>query len=201
MNPEGIEITVPVHRNLRTIQVLDESDCAALVNAARQSAPIVRIDDEGRKCDFYEIPDEYDTLVCSGLFKALAQYLEEVPELKIVLRGLLVADEGYYLVRYGKGDYHQLFSENVAGGTGRILTVNIWLNEDFRGGELVILPDKTGHKPMAGHAVIFPATWEYSYFSKAVEGGEKWCITTFIYPTLEGLPLSPADESELGSQN
>lgn len=173
------------HRNLRVIQILTEESAAevcAYIQSAGSSS--VLIDSDQQICNEFDyLPSHLDTLIAQGIAKAVQQYADEVPEFAYALRDSEVSDEGYQPLSFSKGHYHTLMTEGTAAfgpSCGRILTIHLWLNDTFRGGDFYIFPDTRPYQPRVGYAVIFPATWEYSYYTKEVEAGIKYCIYTFI---------------------
>lgn len=190
MEPDLLELpTVELHRNLRTIEVLTEAQAKQVVNHLQQLEKDPEawnlIETGQQSCTLFNmLPIDLDEMVATGLSNALKQYASEVPEFPIAaVRDAELLDENYLPFRFDKGQYHTLMTENATSGLntgGRLLVIHIWLNDSFRGGELCIYPNEVRHEPQVGHAVIFPATWEYSYYTKAVESGSKYCLYTFI---------------------
>jgi Rps23 Pro-64 3,4-dihydroxylase Tpa1-like proline 4-hydroxylase len=86
--------------------------------------------------------------------------------------------ESFTLVRYTKG---QFFSEHSDGGEGfsRKLSIVIYLNDDYEGGEIYFRNLNLTMKPRTNSLVIFPSTEEFVHEAKPVLSGTKYVITSF----------------------
>lgn len=86
--------------------------------------------------------------------------------------------DSYALVRYTEG---QFFSEHSDGGEfiSRRLSMVIYLNDDYEGGEISFTKFRMTLKPKAGTLVLFPSTEEYSHAAQPVVAGTKYALIGF----------------------
>ena len=85
------------------------------------------------------------------------------------------------------GGFHQWHFEN--GGIAysqRKFVIQLYLNDDFEGGETEFLYQNVRIKPQAGKFVIFPPFWSHTHRGNPPIGGTKYIITswadTFPHP-------------------
>ena len=86
--------------------------------------------------------------------------------------------EYYSLVRYTEG---QFFAEHSDGGEflPRRLSMVIYLNDDYAGGEISFTKFNTTIKPKEKTLVLFPSTEEYSHAAQPVISGTKYVLIGF----------------------
>jgi len=79
-------------------------------------------------------------------------------------------------------DKHQFDSER--GGDHFVLTITMYLNNDFEGGELTFLDanklDVIHYRPKAGDITIFPSYAPYFHGVEKVESGDRYLARTFL---------------------
>lgn len=90
-------------------------------------------------------------------------------------------DEGYGLLRYHPGSFYKLHSDfSGMYPRTRILSVLLYLNDDFEGGELVFPRQGVTLKPEPGTVVVFPSCGAYPHEAKAVTKGNKYVVVTWM---------------------
>jgi Rps23 Pro-64 3,4-dihydroxylase Tpa1-like proline 4-hydroxylase len=114
--------------------------------------------------------DSCDKLICS----AVSEY---VKIFKIYQE--IKTAEGYSLLRYKPGEKYNLHYD---GGTetSRAISVLIYLNDDYVGGEIEFPNFDIKIKPKAGTLVLFPSNYAYSHIAHEVVSGTKYVIVTWL---------------------
>jgi predicted 2-oxoglutarate/Fe(II)-dependent dioxygenase YbiX len=88
--------------------------------------------------------------------------------------------EFYGLLRYSVGEQYGFHYD---GGTGskRSISVLIYLNDDYEGGELEFPNFKLKIKPKAGTLILFPSNYAYGHIAHPVTSGTKYVIVTWLH--------------------
>jgi hypothetical protein len=87
--------------------------------------------------------------------------------------------EGYNALRYrGEQEYKQHYD----GGSlnGRVLSAIVYLNDDYKGGELEFVNFKIKIKPEPGMLILFPSNYAYSHIAHPIEDKTKYALVTWI---------------------
>ena len=122
------------------------------------------------------------------------QLEKEYPEIApcLYLPGVRVDFDSYRedfgLLRYRPGqkyDWHvdAPVERDQTGGsdaTDRFLSVVVYLNDDFEGGETEMLGRR--YIPKKGKALIFPSNWNYPHRACEVTKGTKYALVTWYHP-------------------
>lgn len=103
------------------------------------------------------------------------------PELKNYVADYINDDlvmDSFALVKYTEG---QFFKEHSDGGEGvnRKLSIVIYLNDDYEGGEIYFRNQNLTMKPRAKSMVMFPSTDDFLHEAKPVISGTKYAIVSF----------------------
>jgi hypothetical protein len=85
----------------------------------------------------------------------------------------------YRLLRYSVGEK---YDRHYDGGTesGRSISVLIYLNDDYEGGEIEFPNFEIKIKPKAGMMILFPSNYAYAHIAHPVKSGEKYAIVTWL---------------------
>ncbi len=96
------------------------------------------------------------------------------------IRDQIVDEENYSLLRYNPGQYYR---EHYDGPTAsaRSVSVLIYLNDDYEGGEIEFMNFNEKLKPKAGTVILFPSNYAYRHIAHPVISGTKYVITTFLH--------------------
>lgn len=88
--------------------------------------------------------------------------------------------EFYGLLRYSVGEQYGFHYD---GGTAskRSISVLIYLNDDYEGGELEFPNFKLKIKPKAGTLILFPSNYAYGHIAHPVTSGTKYVIVTWLH--------------------
>jgi predicted 2-oxoglutarate/Fe(II)-dependent dioxygenase YbiX len=87
--------------------------------------------------------------------------------------------EGYSILKYSPGEEYKRHYDT---GTemGRAVSVLIYLNDDYAGGELEFPNFGVKIKPEAGMVVMFPSNFAYSHVALPVTSGTKYALVTWL---------------------
>lgn len=96
--------------------------------------------------------------------------------------------EGIAVLKYDKGQEYKWHTDQgivkSEDGTNlsltRCISVVVYLNDDFKGGETEMLGRK--YRPKKGKALIFPSNWNYPHRACPVEEGTKYALVTWFHP-------------------
>jgi Rps23 Pro-64 3,4-dihydroxylase Tpa1-like proline 4-hydroxylase len=111
------------------------------------------------------------------IFPQIKNYVEDCSDEPLEM-------ESFTLLRYTEGQYFTEHSDEV-GGNNRKLSIVIYLNDDYEGGEIYFRKQNLTIKPKANSLVAFPSTEEFVHEAKPIASGTKYIITSFWYSRLE----------------
>jgi hypothetical protein len=118
---------------------------------------------------------DYKDLVFPVLYECLRQYVDEFDILSnTVLAGFWLKAQ---LTQKGEGYHEWHFESSTFFDAKRVLAWTIYLNDDYRGGELEFLYYARRIKLGAGDVVIFPAAFCHTHRGNMVLEGEKLVLT------------------------
>jgi len=87
--------------------------------------------------------------------------------------------EGYSILKYGADEeYRQHYDSGTE--MGRALSVLVYLNGDYTGGELEFPYFGIKIKPEPGMMIIFPSNYAYTHIARPVTSGTKYALVTWI---------------------
>ena len=96
----------------------------------------------------------------------------------------VIMDHGYLLLRYREGEAIKVHSDHTPRtdlpNTWRLLSMILYLNDDYQGGELIFPRQKIEYKPKAGDLVMFPSGFGYPHGTAPVTSGIKYCIVSWF---------------------
>ena len=117
------------------------------------------------------INDKCYNLVASALhnYKAVFKIEQEIKNA-----------EPYALLRYSGGEQYGFHYD---GGTGskRSISVLIYLNDDYEGGEIEFPNFNLKIKPKAGTLILFPSNYAYGHIAHPVTSGTKYVVVTWLH--------------------
>jgi len=100
-------------------------------------------------------------------------------------------NESFYQERYSLLKYsdNQQYKAHYDGGTetGRALTVVLYLNNDFEGGEIEFVNFDVKIKPQPGMMLIFPSNYAYTHIAHPVTKGTKYALVTWVRDQTGGI--------------
>lgn len=96
----------------------------------------------------------------------------------------LSRDEGYQLLKYDVNQHFKPHIDNIMGrptGEGsRAVSMVIYLNDDYSGGELCFPRQEVTIKPEAGSLVVFPSYFTHVHESRDITQGIKYSVVTWF---------------------
>lgn len=112
----------------------------------------------------------YETIVASTeVYRR--QFLSDIPSLY---------HEAYNLLRYRTGNEYKAHYDGDT-STRRAVSPILYLNDDYKGGELEFVNFNLKIKPKAGNLYIFPASFPYAHIAHPVTEGTKYAIVTWLH--------------------
>ena len=115
------------------------------------------------------IHNQFYALILAGV----APYTEKFN----ILEGIW--HEPYGLLRYRGGEEYKAHYDSTT-SMGRIISVIVYLNDDYEGGELEFPNFGIKIKPQAGMMVVFPSNFAYAHIAHPVTSGTKYALVTWL---------------------
>jgi hypothetical protein len=88
--------------------------------------------------------------------------------------------EGYNMLKYRAGQEYKAHYDSATGG-GRHISVIMYLNNDYTGGEIEFPHFKVKIKPEPGMLILFPSNFAYTHIAHPVTSGTKYAIVTWLH--------------------
>jgi len=148
------------------------------------------------------------TVVKREIRAAGVQHERDMPQLAALLRRRIIEAtlpfstrvmyanavyfEGLQLIRYKPGGFYHAHKDNFGGEleNAREVTLLVYLNDDFKGGETSFPKLEWAFTPRAGHVLVFPS--RYRHRAEPVIEGTKYVIAAW-YQTEDGWSREPAE--------
>ena len=94
----------------------------------------------------------------------------------------ITEDEGYVLLRYNEGHFYGEHSDTHSHHVdkARVLSLVLYLNDDYEGGAVTFPRQEVTIKPEAGSMVIFPSTGTHPHEALKVTKGKKYAVVTWL---------------------
>lgn len=136
--------------------------------------------------------EQINEALCTWSNRIVSEYPEEITRC-LYLPGYRANfdtwREAIGVLKYQKGEQYKWHTdqtvEAIATGDGdartRCVSVVVYLNDDFKGGETEMLGRK--YRPRKGKALIFPSNWNYPHRACPVEEGTKYALVTWFHPS------------------
>lgn len=91
--------------------------------------------------------------------------------------------EGVTILKYEQGQEYKWHTdqteEHDCDTSSRRISVVVYLNDDFKGGETEMIDRK--YKPQKGKALVFPSNWTYPHRACPVEEGTKYALVAWFH--------------------
>jgi hypothetical protein len=88
--------------------------------------------------------------------------------------------EPYGLLRYSGGENYKFHYDGNT-DSKRSISVLIYLNDDYEGGEIEFPNFTIKIKPKAGTLILFPSNYAYGHIAHPVTSGTKYVIATWLH--------------------
>ena len=92
---------------------------------------------------------------------------------------LLIYDTKAKKIPIGGGFHNWHYENGVIGSTPRQFVIQLYLNDDFQGGETEFLYQNRREEATAGDVLIFPAGFTHTHRGNPPIGGEKYIATSW----------------------
>lgn len=160
---------------------LSENICNQLIECVEESNERV---EHNRKPNFYQRNIGHDPAY-RGLYHNFSELsYKYFSDLKIT-EDFLPIKYGFEELRIKKYDVGDEFDRHVDvadySSAKRWLACQVYLNEDFKGGETKFDIHDTIIKPKTGRVLVFPPLWTYPHAGLPVVEGKKYILTTYFH--------------------
>ena len=117
------------------------------------------------------------TMLFPGFKPCVTEYLESISILRS--KKFLLHDLKLKKIPAG-GGFHNWHYENAAlSVAGRQFVLQLYLNDDFDGGETEFLYQQRREESVAGDIIIFPASYTHTHRGNPPLGGDKYIATSW----------------------
>jgi len=190
----------------RMVKCLDHDLCDRIINTSWEYSPARVLTRTGAKVDSIrsnssasvigglerEAHDQINAALLNWSKLINSEYPDSVTKC-LYLPGVKVDfdtwREAIGVLKYEQGEqYHWHVDQGVQANRdvecearNRCISVVVYLNDDFKGGETEMLGRK--YIPEKGKALIFPSNWNYPHRACPVEEGTKYALVTWFHPT------------------
>lgn len=131
--------------------------------------------DSMEKNDFY-YEDVYS--ISKRLFDPLDEHLEKYKKVYPFLN-IRSRDDSMHLLKYEKAGYLPAHQDH--GVSTRTLSVLLYLNDDYEGGNLVFRNSNISFKPEAGSILFFPSNFLYVHEVEEITSGVKYSLPNWYH--------------------
>lgn len=127
---------------------------------------------------FYKESYEISNDLFSSLDKHIDEYKKIYPEINIKSR-----DDAMHILKYIKGGFLPAHQDH--GVSTRTLSVLMYLNDDYKGGNLVFKNSNLSFKPEAGSILFFPSNFLYVHEVEEITNGIKYSLPNWYHNVIE----------------
>ena len=125
-------------------------------------------------------------------FEFLERYGKDVPLIGYNLINDLPVQANFYYRRYGVGDnYHWHVDKTHKPTHELVISILIYLNDNFEGGHTKFLIEKLKVKPKKGSVLMFPCGPHYIHKSSVITSGNKHVLWNCFSQSKTDAPHSP----------
>jgi hypothetical protein len=173
----------------QAVTVLEDSCANAESPAQWEQARILQTGTDGTKrsnsvCPISRVASEMDFSPFQGLHNqcklstesGLTTYVEDFFQ-----HNVSFDSEGFQALKYEQGQKYVKDSDWDTACPTRTISVLIYLNDNFEGGELDFPFHGVRITPQAGTMVMFPSSFAYTHEALPVQSGTKYAIVTWFH--------------------
>ena len=107
--------------------------------------------------------------------KALILYQRENPFAQVN------EDCGYSLLRYKEGEAYDVHCDMLGGKSSlKLMTMMMYPNDDYEGGEVYFPRQGIEFKPTAGDVYVYPSGFAFPHGTRPVKSGTRYCVVTWL---------------------
>jgi len=150
-----------------------------------EPAPYLGEDDQ-RNCDYLNLTRLYKKTPNAIMHKVYEDFHQTVIEAAAEYMGRYGIREdcynnsSYQMLKYKVGGQYPCHYDGPT-ELGRHISVILYLNDDYEGGDLIFPLHNIWIKPRSGMLVMFPSNWAYQHMAKPVTKGTKYAIVTWLH--------------------
>lgn len=111
------------------------------------------------------------------IFEGITSFVQEYSSKYDV--GILV-DEGYNLLKYENGTHYKLHHDCGGAHKDRVVSILVYLNDDYEGGEIEFPLFDFKYKPSAGDIILFPSNYTFAHIAHPVTSGTKYAVVSWM---------------------
>ncbi len=121
--------------------------------------------------DLNKLYNIYNDIVFTGLksYKEIFRISEDIYN-----------PENFQLLKYDVREYFHSHYDSYP-GANRSISVLLYLNDDYEGGEIEFVNFDIKIKPKAGTLIMFPSNYPYRHIAHPVISGTKYAVSTFLH--------------------
>lgn len=113
---------------------------------------------------------------CNEIIDSSIQRYREI----FMINSEIFNQEGFQLLKYEPGGFYKAHHDSFP-ATKRAVSVLIYLNDDYEGGEIEFVNFDLKIKPKAGTLILFPSNYPYKHIAHPVTSGTKYVVVTWLH--------------------
>ena len=129
---------------------------------------------------FYEELHSLVKRLTEPLEEAMEHYFNSYPIARLNVKK---RENSISLLKYGSGGYLPPHSDQ--GISSRVISVLIYLNDDYEGGNINFPNSKISMKPKAGSIIFFPSNYIYVHSIDEVKSGYRYVLPNWFHNRLD----------------
>jgi Rps23 Pro-64 3,4-dihydroxylase Tpa1-like proline 4-hydroxylase len=130
-----------------------------------------------KKDFFYDEVFDISTKLFGALDNALEHYSTEL--YPFAKKNIKSREDSMHLLRYEESGY--LPQHQDQGVSTRVLSVLLYLNDDYEGGNIMFRHSGVSIKPVAGSLIFFPSNFLYVHEVAPVTGGRRYSLPNWYH--------------------
>jgi predicted 2-oxoglutarate/Fe(II)-dependent dioxygenase YbiX len=91
-----------------------------------------------------------------------------------------LTDEGYNILKYENGTEYKQHHDCGGIHKDRVVSILVYLNDNYIGGELEFPMFNFKYKPNAGDIILFPSNYTFAHIAHPVTSGTKYAIVSWM---------------------
>lgn len=182
---------------VRMVDCLDAALCDHIIDTTRdyEAATVVAsknpVLSKDRNNSIARLTEDLKTIASDQINQALlnwseqikSEYPSEIMECLYLPGAQTVLRETISVLKYEQGQEYKWHVDRALEpdcfASSRRVSVVVYLNDDFKGGETEVIDRK--YKPQKGKALIFPSDCNYPHRACPVEEGTKYALVTWFH--------------------
>jgi hypothetical protein len=125
---------------------------------------------------FYNEQKEISEILHSSIDKSIFKYFDVYPRAE---KNVLSKEKFAKILKYSAGDKMPAHSDH--GTTSRVISLILYLNDDYYGGEITFPYLNISIKPSAGSVLMFPSNFIYTHEVKEITDGYRYSFPVWFH--------------------